>query len=79
MSTATAADALAARVSQLGLSYAELPSSFDVDVEDDLHLLIAALAPLGSAAPHTWRALLDLGLVSREEVGATATALPRFR
>lgn len=63
MSTASAADALAARIDELGLSCAELPCTFDIDVEDDLNLLVTALAPYGVAAPHTWRALIELGLV----------------
>jgi uncharacterized protein len=65
MSTSSAADALVARVSELGLTHAELPCTFDIDVEDDLDLLIAALAPHGAAAPRTWHALHALGLIDR--------------
>jgi glycosyltransferase A (GT-A) superfamily protein (DUF2064 family) len=65
MSTSSAADALAARNSALGLTYAELPGTFDIDVEHDLDLLIAALAPDGAAAPRTWHALHALGLIDR--------------
>jgi hypothetical protein len=65
MSTTSAADALAARISALDLTSDELPCTFDVDVEEDLDLLIAALAPHGSAAPRTWHALQHLGLVDR--------------
>ena len=63
MSTSEAADALAERAAGLGLSLAELPESFDIDVTDDLATLIAALRPDGAAAPATWVALKGLGLV----------------
>lgn len=64
MSTAQAADALVARAASLGLSLAELPASFDIDVTDDLATLIGTLRPDGAAAPATWAALVDLGLVA---------------
>jgi glycosyltransferase A (GT-A) superfamily protein (DUF2064 family) len=66
MSTTSAAEALAARIDALGLRRGCLHSTFDVDVEQDLDLLIAALAPHGGRAPHSWRALLDLGIVQPE-------------
>ena len=62
MSTVAAADALAARCDELGLSLAELPVTFDVDEEGDLAHLRAALAPDGAAAPATWAALGRQGL-----------------
>ncbi len=64
MSTAQAADALADRAAELGLTMAELPGSFDIDVTDDLATLIATLRPDGAAAPATWAALHELGLVA---------------
>ncbi len=64
MSTAQAADALVARAAELGLSLAELPESFDIDVTDDLATLIATLRPDGTAAPATWAALHELGLIA---------------
>jgi hypothetical protein len=69
MSTATAADALAARTAALGLRLAELPETFDIDEERDLAHLRAALAPDGAGAPATWEALCRLGLAT-----STATA-----
>jgi glycosyltransferase A (GT-A) superfamily protein (DUF2064 family) len=65
MSTAQAADALATRAAELGLALHELPASFDIDVTDDLATLIATLQP--DAAPATWRALHDLGLVPADD------------
>ena len=67
MSTAEAADALATRAAEMKLSLAELPASFDIDVTEDLATLIAALQPNGAAAPATWRALHELGLVPEPE------------
>ena len=64
MSTVTAADALASRAEERGLSLAKLPESFDIDEEGDLVQLRAALAPDGEAAPATWAALCRLGLDS---------------
>lgn len=64
MSTSQAADALADRAAELGLTMAELPASFDIDVTDDLATLIATLQPDGAAAPATWTALHALGLVA---------------
>jgi glycosyltransferase A (GT-A) superfamily protein (DUF2064 family) len=65
MSTASAADALAARAQELGLQLAELPPTFDVDEAADLALLQEALGPEGTAAPATWQALQELGLAHR--------------
>ena len=62
MSTVSAADALAARTSDLGLRLAELPVTFDIDEEHDLEHLRRALAPDGDPAPATWAALRRLGL-----------------
>ncbi len=62
MSTVSAADALAARVSTLGLRLAELPRMFDIDEERDLEYLRRVLVPDGAAAPATWVALCRLGL-----------------
>ena len=63
MSTASAADALVARATSLGLRVSEVPATFDVDVEDDLDLLRTHLAGCaGRDAPATWAALRELGL-----------------
>ena len=62
MSTVSAADALAARTSDLGLRLAELPVTFDIDEEPDLEHLRRALAPDGDPAPATWAALRRLDL-----------------
>ena len=62
MSTVSAADALAGRSEALGLRLAELPLTFDVDEERDLHYLRLALAPDGARAPATWAAMLRLRL-----------------
>jgi glycosyltransferase A (GT-A) superfamily protein (DUF2064 family) len=62
MSTASAADALAARTADLGLRLAELPVTFDVDEERDLEHLRRALFPDGACAPATWAALRRLRL-----------------
>ena len=62
MSTATVADALAARVTARGLRLAELPATFDIDEEADLAHLWASLGPDGAAAPTTWAVLKQLGL-----------------
>jgi glycosyltransferase A (GT-A) superfamily protein (DUF2064 family) len=70
MSTASAADALAARCHARGLRLAELPATFDVDVEDDLAYLRAALAPDGATAPATWATLLRLGLAEQQTLSA---------
>jgi glycosyltransferase A (GT-A) superfamily protein (DUF2064 family) len=64
MSTASAADALVARASDRGLRIAELPPTFDIDTEEDLEHLRAALAPDGKAAPATWAAMQELGLAA---------------
>ncbi len=63
MSTASAADALIARAKSLGLQVAEVPATFDVDVDDDLGLLRNHLAACdGRDAPATWAVLRELGL-----------------
>jgi uncharacterized protein len=62
MSTANAADALAAHARALHLGLGDITPSFDVDDEGDLHQLRLALAPDGAAAPATWSTLSDLGL-----------------
>ena len=76
MSTDQAADALAARAAELGLTLAELPPSFDIDVTDDLATLVAALRPDGAAAPATWRALNEFGLVPEPDVTLNAVPAP---
>jgi glycosyltransferase A (GT-A) superfamily protein (DUF2064 family) len=65
MSTAHAADALAARAQCFGLRVTEVSPTFDIDEVDDLELLRDALAPVGAAAPATWMALRELGLTRR--------------
>ncbi len=66
MSTASAADGVIGHARALGLQVTEVPETFDVDVEEDLERLRAFLAECdGQAAPATWRALRDLGLVLR--------------
>jgi rSAM/selenodomain-associated transferase 1 len=70
MSTASAADALAARIAAGGFCLAELPETFDVDEERDLDHLRSALAPDGAPASATWAALQRLGLAS--PIAATA-------
>jgi uncharacterized protein len=62
MSTASAADALAARTADLGLRLVELPVTFDIDEERDLEHLWRALAPDRACAPATWAALRWLRL-----------------
>jgi len=62
MSTDSAADALVARIKNLGLRLAELPVTFDIDEEHDLERLRRALAPDGDPAPATWAALRRLEL-----------------
>src|SRR5215217_4365881 len=62
MSTVSAADALAARSSDLKLRLAELPVTFDIDEEPDLQHLRRALVPDGDPAPATWATLRRLGL-----------------
>lgn len=63
MSTVDAASDLVAAAEAIGLTVAELPASFDVDVESDLCPLIDLLRTEPEAAPATWRALNELGLV----------------
>lgn len=62
MSTSTAADAVLARVSALGLRCGELPPTFDVDVEADLRALRDAFTADPTLAPATRRAMDDLDL-----------------
>jgi uncharacterized protein len=63
MSTADAASDLVDGAEAMRLTVAELPRSFDVDIESDLCLLIELLRSEPEAAPATWRALSTLGLV----------------
>jgi glycosyltransferase A (GT-A) superfamily protein (DUF2064 family) len=63
MSTSDAGDAVAHRAAELGLRFGEITPSFDIDEERDLALLHSALSPNGTAAPHTWSTLHDLGLI----------------
>lgn len=63
MSTAHAADAIAAHAADLGLRLAELPASFDVDIGGDLDALVTALRADPARAPKTWEALGHLGLI----------------
>jgi uncharacterized protein len=65
MSTARAADAVAARAQRLGLRVTEVPPTFDIDEAADLDLLQDALVPDGAPAPATWLALQELGLAHR--------------
>ena len=65
MSTVSAADALCARAAAMGLSLAELPVTFDVDVEEDLALLESHLGADAAAAPTAARALLKLNRAGR--------------
>ena len=70
MSTADAASDLVAAARAMGLRVGELPSSFDVDTESDLCQLIDLLHAQPDAAPATWQALNEHGLVA----GALARA-----
>jgi glycosyltransferase A (GT-A) superfamily protein (DUF2064 family) len=70
MSTASAAEAVLDRAARLGLRVGELPPTFDVDTEDDLAHLRAALEPDGAAAPATWAALQRMGLAKAPMIGA---------
>lgn len=66
MSTASAADGVIDHARRLGLKVAEVPATFDIDVEDDLDLLRAHLATCdGQVASATRRALRELGLLTR--------------
>ncbi len=62
MSTPSAADALIARVDELGLRMAEVESTFDVDVAADLRLLFDHIERRPDEAPATVRAFAALGL-----------------
>ncbi len=63
MSTQSAADTLLTRAESMGLRVAEVPGTFDVDVEADLDLLIELLDEDPEAAPATSRALRALDLM----------------
>lgn len=64
MSTASAADGVIEQARSRGLVVAEMPETFDVDVEDDLDRLRSCLAACdGWLAPATWRALKELDLI----------------
>lgn len=66
MSTASAADGVIDHARRLGLGVAEVPATFDIDVEDDLDLLRAHLEACdGQVAVATRRALRELGLLTR--------------
>ncbi len=69
MSTGAVADNVRSHVRALGLRWAEVAATFDVDVVDDLVDLIDALAPDGAPAPATWAALWRLGLVEWTDPG----------
>jgi hypothetical protein len=74
MSTADAASDFVAGAEAMGLEVAELPESFDVDVESDLRRLIDVLFSDPLAAPATWRALNALGLVVGAHAHVTASS-----
>lgn len=64
MSTSSAADGVIDHARSLDLDVAEAPPTFDIDVEDDLDHLRSHLGQCrGHAAPATWQALRDLGLL----------------
>jgi uncharacterized protein len=63
MSTRSAADALVDRAEAMGLRVAEVPGTFDVDVEADLDLLINLLNEQPGAARATLQALRALNLI----------------
>jgi glycosyltransferase A (GT-A) superfamily protein (DUF2064 family) len=63
MSTQSAAEALVARAESLGLRVAEVPGTFDIDVEADLDLLIELLDERPEAAHATSQALRALNLI----------------
>lgn len=71
MSTSSAADALVARATSLGLRVGETAAIFDIDEVADLDLLIGTLEPDGAAAPATWAALHSLGLLPETTVRRT--------
>jgi glycosyltransferase A (GT-A) superfamily protein (DUF2064 family) len=73
MGTATVADAVLVRARRLRLRVAELPTTFDIDTEEDLAHLRAALAPDGKAAPATWTMMQRLGLTQMAEHGVVRT------
>ena len=62
MSTRSAADALVARAESMELRVAEVPGTFDIDIEADLALLIDLLNERPEAARATSQALQELGL-----------------
>ncbi|MBA3643018.1 MAG: DUF2064 domain-containing protein, partial [Chloroflexia bacterium] len=66
MSTDQVAEQIVRQARGRGLRLAELPATFDIDDGDDLARLRCELAPDGIAAPATWRALHELGLVDTD-------------
>lgn len=62
MSTPFAADAVIARICELGLRIAEVEGTFDVDVAADLRLLFDHIERCPNEAPATRRAFAALGL-----------------
>lgn len=71
MSTASAAGGVIDHARMLGLLVAEVPETFDVDVEDDLDRLREHLTENeGGSAPATWQALGDLGLLDQQGSGS---------
>lgn len=64
MSTGDAADGLIDRARGLGLTTGEVSATFDVDTAADLPLLRAEIERNPGAAPVTWQALHDLGLMA---------------
>lgn len=63
MSTADAADAVEITCRDQGLSYAELPPAYDVDIAADLCQLVAELSADPARSPATWAALRAIGVV----------------
>ena len=63
MSTSSAADAVVAQATGLGLRVVEMPLTFDIDEPDDLRNLVEELSPNGGDSPATWAALSQLGLI----------------
>ncbi|CAN5522941.1 TIGR04282 family arsenosugar biosynthesis glycosyltransferase [soil metagenome] len=74
MSTPDAAQALVDEAVKQGLSVAELPRDFDVDVAADLDLLVRCLMPAGKRAPATFRMLQSLGLIDKSPGRTTDSA-----
>ena len=74
MSTRSAADTLVARAESMGLRVAEVPGTFDVDIEADLDLLIELLDEHPEAAHATLQALRDAEPDSRPPGGGREPA-----